>query len=240
MKSYRTFVLCFFVALSSLSGQEDDGEQLGMLSTQIDSLYREDQFYFGVTYNLLNSQSESISESGFSGGVHFGFIRDFPLNKQRNVALGVGLGGSANSYGQNLFIGEDPLGETIFRSLREQTIPYDTNRFTTYLVESPLEFRWRTSTPESYKFWRVYTGLRLGYVFYFKSNFVQSNNTVKQTNVPELERLRLGTTFTFGYNTFNFHFYYSLNSFFKDASLYETGENIDLTTFKIGLMFYIL
>lgn len=206
---------------------------------KMDSLYREDQIYVGFTYNLLSGSPDGITGRQFSGGFHSGFIRDFPLNKRRNLALGIGLGWSINTYGQNLFIGEDASGETIFRNLEGDEVEFDKNRFSTQSVDLPVQFRWRTSTSESYKFWRIYGGIRPSYVYYFRSNFIQPENTVRQTDVPELERLRLGATFTFGYNTFNFHFYYSLNSFFNgDASI--NGENIDLKTFQVGLMFYIL
>jgi hypothetical protein len=208
------------------------------LPTVIDSLYREDQIYIGLTFHLLSDLPESVSQSGFSGGLHLGFIRDFPLNKRRNIALGAGLGWSVNSYGQELFIGEDANNNTIFRNLNSEGIEYDSNRFTTQLIEAPIEFRWRTSTPDSYKFWRVYTGLRLGYIYQFQSAFKQGDNQVTQTDVPELDRFRIGTTFTFGYSTFNFHVYYSLNPFFRDAKLGDT--DIGISTFKVGLMFYIL
>jgi len=204
----------------------------------IDSLYREDQFYIGLTFHLLGDLPESVSQSGFSGGLHLGFIRDFPLNKRRNIGLGAGLGWSVNSFGQELFIGEDSNNNTVFRNLNSEGIDYNSNRFTTQLIEVPLEFRWRTSTPDSHKFWRVYTGLRLGYAYYFKSTFKQEGNQVIQTDVPELDRFRIGTTLSFGYNTFNLHLYYSLNPFFKDAKLGNT--DIGITTFKVGLMFYIL
>jgi len=204
----------------------------------IDSLYREDQFYIGLTFHLLKDLPETVSQSGFSGGLHFGFIRDFPLNGRRNIGLGAGLGWSVNSFGQELFIGEDANNNTVFRNLNSEGINYDSNRFTTQLIEVPLEFRWRTSTPDSHKFWRVYTGLRLGYVYYFQSTFKQGGNQVIQTDVPEFDRFRIGTTLSFGYNTFNFHVYYSLNPFFKDAKL--GNSDIGITTFKVGLMFYIL
>jgi len=204
----------------------------------IDSLYREDQFYIGLTFHLLRDLPESVSQSGFSGGLHLGFIRDFPLNKRRNIGFGAGLGWSGNSFGQELFIGEDSNNNTVFRNLNSEGIDYNSNRFTTQLIEVPIEFRWRTSTPDSHKFWRVYTGLRLGYVYYFQSTFKQGGNQVIQTDVPELNRFRIGTTLSFGYNTFNLHLYYSLNPFFKDAKL--GNSDIGITTFKVGLMFYIL
>ena len=233
MKKLCLLVVGFFLSLPGSAQQEIPGT-----ASVIDSLYREDQFYIGLTFHLLHDLPEEVTQKGFSGGLHLGFIRDFPLNERRNIAIGVGAGWSVNTYGQELFIGEDLNDQTIFRDLNALEIEYDTNRFSTQLVEVPLEFRWRTSVPESYRFWRVYTGLRLGYIYHFKSNFQQEGNQVIQTDIPELERFRLGTTFTFGYNTFNFHVYYSLNPFFKDARLNNTEFGIH--TFKVGLMFYLL
>lgn len=233
---------CFFVFLSApLYAQTELENSLKSIPDSVpsvlDSLYREDQFYIGLTFNLISNKPETISQSGFSGGVHAGFTRDFPLNKRRNIAIAAGLGWSFNSYSHNLFIGEDQNGESIFRNLTRD-IDYSTNRFSTHLIEAPLEFRWRTSTAETYKFWRVYTGLKLGYIYHFKTNFVQPDNQVVQTDVPELDRFRMGATFTFGYNTFNFHLYYSLNSLFPDAQL--NADTIDISVFRVGLMFYVL
>lgn len=241
MKWFPILMLVFLMMPLDGFGQNEKHIEKYTISDSIpsvvDSLYREDQFYVGFSYNLLINKPSSISQSGFSGGLHLGIIRDFPLNKKRNFAFGAGLGWSINSYGQNLFIGEDVEGESIFRSL-DNKINYSDNDFINHLVEVPLEFRWRTSTATDYKFWRVYAGVRLGYMYYFKSKFKQPQNTVIQTDVPELDRFRLGTTFTFGYNTFNFSFYYSLNPLFKDASIED--ESVDMTNLKIGLMFYIL
>ena len=206
----------------------------------VDSLYREDQIFFGFTYNLVVGQPKDINSSQFSGGFHTGFIRDFPLNERRNVALGIGLGWSIDTYGQNLFIGgTEGSEETFFQILDRNKVDFDRNRFSTQSIDIPIQFRWRTSTPESYKFWRVYAGLRPSYVYYFNSKFVQNNNSIRQTNISELERLRLGATFTFGYNTFNFYFYYSLNSFFSDNARID-DDPIDLRALQVGLMFYIL
>ena len=233
MKKLCLFIVGFILSLPVAAQQDTPGA-----ASVIDSLYREDQFYIGLTFHLLHDLPEEVTQKGFSGGLHLGFIRDFPLNKRRNIAIGVGAGWSINTYGQELFIGEDLNDRTIFRDLNALEIDYDTNRFSTQLVELPLEFRWRTSVPESYRFWRIYTGLKLGYIYHFKSNFRQEGNQVVQTDVPELERFRLGTTFTFGYSTFNFHVYYNLNPFFKDAQLNNTEFGIH--TFKVGLMFYLL
>lgn len=226
---------CFLFAFYGSS----HGQEAGIGDIE-DSLYREDQFYFGFTYNLLKGSPDNITGRQFSGGFHGGFIRDFPINQPRNLAIGLGLGWSINTYGQHLFLGEEPNSErTTFVILDRDEVNYDKNRFSTQSLDVPIEFRWRTSTAESYKFWRVYAGLRPSYVYYFRSNFEQEGLTVRQTDVPEFNRFRLGATFTFGYNTFNFHFYYSLNSFFNDEARVD-GQEIDLRTFQIGLMFYLL
>lgn len=204
----------------------------------IDSLYREDQVYFSFTYNIVSGPSD-IRSSQFSGGFHTGFIRDFPVNKRRNVAIGVGLGWSVDTYGHNLFVGKTLDGaESRFEVLDRSRIDFDVNRFTTQSIDLPIQFRWRTSTPETYKFWRIYTGIKPAYVYYFQSKFGQDGEVYRESDIPEFERLRLGATFTFGYNTFNFSFYYSLNSFFKNAMVKE--EELDLRTFQVGLTFYLL
>lgn len=241
MKIFLCFFIVILFSLSDVFSQTEAREESysipDSVPTLIDSLYREDQFYIGLSFNLLDNKPSTISQASFSGGFHAGFIRDFPLNERRNIALGVGLGWALDTYGQNLFIGQDNNGETIFRSLQSE-LEYETNRFTTQIIEAPVEFRWRSSTAATYKFWRVYTGLRFGYLYNFKSNFVQPGNQVIQRQVNELDRIRLGANFTFGYSTFNFHFYYSLNPLFENASL--DGEALKINPVRIGLTFYIL
>ena len=204
----------------------------------VDNRYREDQFYLGVTFNLLTNKPANMEQNGFSGGLHLGFIRDMPFNRQRNWAIGAGLGLSMNTYNQNLFVGEKPQEQSIFKIIDPQ-LNYNKNWFSTYLLEAPIQIRWRTSTATSSEFWRIYTGLQLGYVYAYKFNFEQPGNQVVQTNVAEFNRFRTGITFSFGYDTFNFYFYYNLNPFFKkEASI--NGAPIELNSLKLGLMFYIL
>lgn len=229
----RLLILSFFLPLLTAAQEGNAIPQV------IDSLYREDQIYIGITYNIVTGKPDGIQSSQFSGGFHTGFIRDFPLNERRNVGIGIGLGWSVDTYGHNLFVGRDIASSgSRFAILDRDRIDFDANRFTTQSIDLPLQFRWRSSTPETYKFWRIYTGIRPAYAYYFQSKFVQDGNTYRESDIPEFERLRLGATFTFGYNTFNFNFYYSLNSFFKDASVND--ESLDLRTFQVGLMFYLL
>ena len=237
----KNIVLLLFILINLPSfGQENQpvNDSIVVGETKIDSLYREDQFYFGFTFNLLLNRPEGIRQSGFSGGLQLGYLRDFPINKKRTLAIAPGLGWSINSYGQNLLVTENRNDESEFYILENEN-DYSRNRFTNYLVELPLELRWRSSTPESYKFWRIYAGVKASYIYHFKSRYEGEGNNVTQTKVEELNRWRYGVMFTFGYNTFNFHFYYSLNPLF-DANTTEYNREIGLHPLKIGLTFYIL
>lgn len=221
-------VLCF--GLPAL-GQDS-------IPTTYDQNYREDQFYVGLTYNVITDVPGAVATQGLSGGIHFGFLRDIPLNEARNFAVAIGAGLSIDKYGQTLFIGEDTSENSIF-SVLDEGVDYNSNSLSAYSVEVPFQIRWRTSTPASYKFWRLYGGFRMGYVYWYKASFRQTNNDVNQTNIPEFDRLRMGASISFGYNTFNFYVYYSINPFFKDA-VTDENQTVDFRTIKVGLMFYIL
>ncbi len=227
--------ILFFIGICSLGyiGFAQDSIQ-----NPYDQHYREDQFYIGLTYNVITDVPSNVATRGLSGGLHFGFLRDIPLNERRNVAIAIGAGMSIDRFGQTLFMGESANNQTIFRIL-DGSIAYSTNYFSTYTLEAPIEFRWRTSTASSYKFWRIYTGFRVGYAYYYKAKFKQPGNNINQTDIPEFDKLRLGASLSFGYNTFNFYVYYSINPFFKNAVTVD-NQNVDFRTIKVGLMFYIL
>jgi len=200
--------------------------------------YREDQFYASVTYNLLTDKPEGVSQSGFSSGFHLGFIRDMPVNERRNFAIGLGLGISSNSYTQNLAILEEN-NEVTYSLIDESEVNVSKNKFTTYLIEVPLEIRWRTSTAIDYNFWRIYTGFKVGYLLYNSTKFRSEAGNQNLSNLDDFNKIQYGLTLSAGYGTWNFHLYYSLNSIFNDNAKLN-GEAIDMKSFKIGLMFYIL
>ncbi|WP_230934922.1 porin family protein [Psychroserpens luteolus] len=235
------YVLYVIIALMSVQTIEAQNafETEKKSDSIVDENYREDQFYLSVTYNLLGKKLDGVSQSGFSSGFHFGFIRDMPINTKRNIAVGVGLGLSTNSYNQTLLISEDN-GVTSYTILDDDTT-FSKNKFTTYLLEMPIEFRWRTSTSTDYDFWRIYTGIKLGYVVYNSSKFDGSPNDIKLSNIDDFNKLQYGLTLSAGYSNVSFHFYYALNSIFdSNAKLSTTNQSIDMNVVKIGLIFYIL
>jgi hypothetical protein len=201
--------------------------------------YREDQFYTSVTYNMLNNKPSAIAQSGFSSGFHFGYIRDMPINANRNFAIGLGIGFSTNSYNQKNVLIEEINNEVSFNIIDESEYNVSKNKFTTYLVELPFELRWRTSTPSDYNFWRIYPGFKVGYLLYNSTKFKSEAGNEKLSNIDEFNKIQYGLTLSAGYGTWNFHVYYGLNSVFNDTATLD-GEVVVMKSLKIGLIFYIL
>ena len=202
----------------------------------VDSLYKEDQFYLAVTYNLLGSKPERLSSS-FSTGFHFGFIKDMPINKTRNVAVGLGLGYSANSFNQNLHISKNSIGTINYSILKDNN--YVKNKFSIHLVEVPLEFRWRTSNATEYKFWRIYAGFKWSYLLANSTKYRGDLGNTKYNNIKDFNTIQYGLILSVGYNTWNLHLHYSLNPIFSKDALLD-GNTININAIKVGLMFYIL
>ena len=103
----------------------------------------------------------------------------------------------------------------------------------------PIEFRWRSSDAVSHKFWRIYTGIKLGYVFSGRSKFVSNEEKITFTN-DDIRKFQYGFILSFGYNTFNFHAYYSLQDLFEDGIQTVDGDRLGFVPLHIGLIFYIL
>lgn len=230
---YYILLLIVFTGCFGFSQNDDNTDK-----SELYKNYREDQFYFSVTYNLLADKPKDVNQNGFSSGFHFGFIRDMPINQKRNISLGLGLGLSSNSYNQNLSILETN-NEIAYNIIDESEINVSKNKFTTYLVEVPFEFRWRTSTAEDYNFWRIYSGFKLGYLFYNSTKFKSDEGDEKLSNIDGFNKIQYGLTLSVGYATWNFHVYYGLNPIFDDTAKLD-GKSIDMKSLKIGLMFYIL
>lgn len=204
-----------------------------------DSLYKEDQFYIGTTYNVIGRGSSDVKQTGFSLGFYLGFIKDMPINKRRNLAIGLGLGYATNSYIQNILIDQDANGNSSFSLINDNAVRFSNNKFSEHVIELPLELRWRTSTVTSYKFWRIYAGVKLAYVVDNRSKFEGSPSAIRQSNIQEYNRFQYGPTLSLGYNTWNIYAYYGLNSVFSDAVL-DTGVSLDINVIKLGIIFYIL
>lgn len=203
-------------------------------SINADTSYLEDQIYLALTYNALINTPNEVSQNGFSGGFSVGFIKDIPLNNNGTFGVAVGLGYQYNAYIQNLKISKEN-NINVFTIAED----YNSNWLRLHAIDVPFEFRWRNSTFEKYKFWRVYTGIKASYIFASKSKFTDVNETILINNISELNKIQFGIIFSAGYSTWNLYVYYGLNPIFENVNV-DTAGSLDFKDFKVGLKFYIM
>ncbi len=199
-------------------------------STFVDDKYLEDQFYANLTYIKLLDLPDPITQTGFSYGLGFGFIKDLPVNSNRNIGFGIGLGYGLNSYYFNVSENNVVPSESTNTELKS-------NKITIHTIEAPLEFRFRTSTPEKYKFWRIYPGFKFAYVFATNSRLKQREDfDVK--DIIDVADFLYGVTLSTGWNKWNLHLYYGLNEVFSNSN--KNSYDIGIRDLRLGLIFYIL
>ncbi|MDT0620961.1 porin family protein [Croceitalea vernalis] len=227
------FLIIFFFSALSILGQEAN------LSAGNNSRYLEDQFYAGIAYNFLTDlPSDETIQRNLSYNIHFGFIKDIPINRKRNFGLGVGIGYDTNSYYSNIIATE--INSAINYQLSVSSDSLNRSKFETHSIAFPLELRWRTSNAEDYKFWRIYAGVKAEYLFSRLSvaRFNSQNENLKFTN-NDISQWQYGLTLNFGYNTWNIHLYYSLAPLLKGSALLD-NQAIKFRPLRVGVVFYIL
>lgn len=219
---YLFFTLCF---VYNNYAQKD--------SLQLGDRYAEDQIYVSISYAQFFNQPSLINRSGFSYGLSTGFIKDIILNKRGNVSFALGVGYGFDFFNHKLKV-EEVNGATSF-GLGQGL---NSNTFTSQNLELPLEFRWRTSTAQKYKFWRIYGGVKFLYNFSNRFQFEENFNTFTSKNISAYNQFQYGLTLSAGFDEFNVNIFYSLTPIFNDANL--NGEDINSSILKFGLIFYIL
>jgi hypothetical protein len=202
----------------------------------LDSLYREDQFYVSITYNALQDSPPGVYQKKFTPSFSLGLLRDMPINKKRTLAIAAGLGYSINNFNQNLLFTE--TNGLVTYQVLPASVVFEKNKLVLHYIDLPIEFRWRNSTPESHKFYRVYGGFKLSYLVYDYSKYVDANTEITVGNNQDFNKLQYGTYIDFGYNALNFYFYYGINPLMKSGAI--NNKAIEMRTINFGLMFYIL
>ena len=223
MKNILPFL--FILVFSNVYSQKD--------SLNLGDRYLEDQLYFGVTYNQLFDQPAEVKGSGFSYGFNTGYIKDIPIVKSGKLALGVGIGYAFDSFNHGLKV--STVNNDVVFEVDGNLI---SNKLRLHYIELPIEFRWRTSTANRFKFWRIYTGVKLSYNIKNTFSYSTTTNTFDYSNVNRFNKLQYGLTISAGYAAFNFNLYYGLTPLLKDATV--GANNIPSKVLRIGFIFYFL
>ena len=99
----------------------------------------------------------------------------------------------------------------------------------------PLEYRWRKSNIDEFKFWRIYSGFKL------KKNFPLYSNPSygSELKIDEINDWTTSIYLNAGYNTWNISLEYDLDPLIKNKKTVQ-GESLNISFFRLGLVFYIL
>lgn len=203
----------------------------------VDSLYREDQFYVNLAFNTIQNSPSGFNQNKISSSLAGGFLRDLPINKNRTFSVAAGLGYSINIINDNLYSYFGTNSNRVYDILSSDTY-YDKNKLTLQYVDLPIEIRWRNSTYESHKFWRIYAGFKMSYLIGDKYKFVNDLGTTILKKDPNLNKIQYGCYLASGWNTLNIYIYYGLNPIFKSSDV--NGQTNKMNTFNLGFQFYIL
>ena len=201
-----------------------------LAQTPADLLYREDQIYASVGYPLLIDVPEALTQNKLSHTFSLGFVRDMPINRARNLAFGLGFGLNYNVVHTNLQFTENMEAYTYLSS-------NVTNQWNNLDLEIPLEFRWRSSVPLNYQFWRAYAGL----VGYYTLSANQRTRTALIDSITSLsvQKFRLALRLNVGNNTWNLTYTHPIDSFFDYDKSPHNKLFSQLKIAKLGLVFYI-
>ena len=205
-------------------------------SNLVDDKYLEDQFYIGLHYNSLRNSPTDFNQNKFSSTLSFGIIRDIPFNKRRNFGMGAGLGLAFSSTNSNLMFDENSF---LINATVIDPASFTKNKWNASKLEFPIEIRWRTSTAEIYKFWRVYLGFKTNYLINSSYKFESENLSYKLKSLP-FRKVNTGVMLNAGNNTWNLSLYMGLKPVFNDEFGKLNPELKDLKDFSVGLIFYIL
>ena len=193
--------------------------------------YREDQFYVSFSIVFQKESINGFKQNGFSNNFQIGFLRDIPFNIEGNLGMALGLGYSFDKLVSNLNLNNDEQNNLNFSILdNEQNSQKISN------IILPLEFRWRTSTINKTEFWRLYGGFKYKINLNSQFNYFAGGNS----RVDFIRKQNTAIYISLGYNTWNLLFEYDLNSIYNRDIILIDGLSPDISTIKIGLIFYIL
>ena len=160
-------------------------------------------------------------------------MKDLILNKQGSISMALGVGYNFDLLNHGLTISEEN-NDITFQADNSGA----TNKLLLHNLEFPFELRWRGSDAQTYKFWRVYMGVKASYNLSNNFKFTNETNSFSYRNVSSYNTWQYGLTLSVGYDVFTAHVYYGLNPILKDTSL--GTADISSKIMRIGLIFYLL
>lgn len=209
MNRVQRLCLVFFLTLIGFFAR-------GQKTINETTFYREDQFYFGLNYLVLQSTADTFEQQGLSSQFQIGILRDIPLHPNGRWAIALGVGYERSNLRSN-------------SQWEDTTLNYTTASYRAHSYQSmsfPLEIRWRSSTPSQYAFWRIYSGVKW-----------QRNWALGSLPQGVLKPWLPSVYAAIGYNTWNVYVGASLQPIYE---AHAVTKNNQLRSLALGLIFYLL
>ncbi len=223
----RGLYLFLFLSVNLIYSQQEISKD-----SIVDTKYLEDQLYVYASYQTLLQLPENFSKTGFSYTFNMGFIKDIPVNKNRNIGFGIGLGYSINAHYFNIKqIYDLPEDEPDIKT------ELKSNKIALYMVELPVQFRYRNSTPLRYKFFRFYPGMVFSYAF-AQNHSLKQNEDFDVEKIIDINKFQYGVNMSIGYNNWNFYVYYGLTDLFEETK--SNPYTIEARELKLGIALFFL
>ena len=216
-----------------------------------DSLFREDQFYFNITYNTLQKVPDGLQQTKFSPGFSVGFLRDMPINASRTFAVAAGLGYSLSVYNQNLGIFESNTGTT-YEILNTEGVSVSKDKLSLHYVDLPISFVYSVNAGSGKL--NIGAGPKFGLGLSGKYKYTSKVTAMGQTDettsedkitfgssdTSDFKTLDLSFGTTISYEIANFHFgvqyYYGLTNHFTNPTGKEAVTQ-NMTSIIVGYKF---
>lgn len=238
------FGLAFIAfAFANVSAQETETDQQGQEVEEVNEQVREmleksksaDKFMMTLSFdNVFHQETNGFKTNWSSRGVGFHFMYDVPFGENSRFSVAPGLGFTHSAYYHNSSMVEDSLG-TRFEPIPDfkDDDTYKRHRLAVNFIEIPLELRYRSKPDKKARMWKVAVGAKVGYRLSTATTEVREEEGYKRKfkvkRWQDVNPLRVGPTFRFGYGAFNLFAFYSITGLFKDAA------EMDMNHFSIGL-----
>lgn len=240
-------LLCFLLVAGHVNAQQDGNTPTGnkFISASRPDIPGTLSLDFG--FNLLSNNISAMNTAFFgSKMVNLQYKWELPLAKNKLfLHTGLGLGLDKYSFADDItlrstFVG-DARGPVQIRQLTNvfgSTAEFSKSNLAVNYLDIPIEFHYRFK--ETYSSFKVAVGGRIGVLYsaHTKVNYTRADETfqVKEKDRYELNTFRYGVNIRAGSPGFGGHFYYGLNTLFKDG---RGPQGNEANQMQLGLYFGI-
>ncbi len=178
-----------------------------------------DRFMLTLFSDIWQDEPEGMDLKSLQRGISIQAMQDMPLGRSMfSVAAGLGFT-SHNLYSDHRYFFIPATDRFDFLPISDD---YDKNKLSLNYLDLPVEFRFRTRDQD--RRFRLYTGLKLGYLVNAHTKYVgkvthpwgERSTKLKEHKLDNIRKYRIGLTAMLGYRSANIHLYYPLTSLFED------------------------